>query len=156
MIEQCWREVRVYFIHLPRSDCHFPSQDKHADIPRSCPHPHPVVSSVWPQSWRSWWRTRSRRVTGRRWADGAATRRASTLSPGCGRPRTSPTSPSGASSSCGAPWTQVGEEKPMKTSACKHFQYTEILHLSRFFEVLLLHFGNSFFMLCNMACTWQL
>lgn len=58
-------------------------------------------------SWMSQWRTRWSRPTGRRLADGWATRRASTPRLVCGLPRTSPTSPSKASSSSDAPWTQV-------------------------------------------------
>lgn len=55
------------------------------------------------------WRTRSKTPTGRRQADGGATRRAWTLSLECGRPHTSPTSLSRASSSCDALWTPVSE-----------------------------------------------
>ena len=73
-------------------------------------------------SCRRSWRTRTSRPTGRRRADGGATRRALTLSLGCGRPHTSPTSPSRASSSCDAPWTQVSEGNQWKR-ACNHCKW---------------------------------
>lgn len=72
------------------------------------------ISFIGTWSWTSKWRTKNRTSTGRRRADGVATRRVTTLSLGSGHPHTSPTSPSRASSSCDVPWTQVSEENQWK------------------------------------------